>query len=490
MKLSYKWTPLFILLGSLEFIHCNNHRTPTTIPANDTTIVAQTDTINSLNPQEQLKYGRAMDAILWSMPVVNFAAMYQAVTRDANSQYNQILYWSKPLNWKNQTLTPNTEALYFMPFFNTKGIGPIVLEIPPAEGGSITGTIMDCWQSALEDVGPAGVDKGKGGKYLVLPPDYKGPTPTGYILLHAETYSGYALLRSIPKSLKVEDVVTAVAYAKRIKLYPLSTVSKQPETIFVDAYDKLFDATIPYNQHYFELLDTMIQTENWITRDRVMINTLKSLGISKGRAFAPDDTTKELLLKALAQTHRWLVHTYESAYPPFFDGEHWFLPYDKDLSEALNYAYVNPNTYPIDPRSILYYCAFSSVKHPGAGQFYLFDSRDKAGNSLSGDKSYKLTVPPKVPVHQYWSVTAYDFETHGLIRDVSIPGRSSLANDLQTNADGTVNIYFSANPPEGKQSNWVSTKPGGKFELIFRLYGPDKSFFEKTWTLPDIEETK
>jgi hypothetical protein len=60
-----------------------------------------------------------------------------------------------------------------------KDAGPMVLEIPPADDGSITGTIMDCWQMALEDVGPAGVDKGKGGKYLILPPGYKDKTPEG-----------------------------------------------------------------------------------------------------------------------------------------------------------------------------------------------------------------------------------------------------------------------------------------------------------------------
>ena len=77
-------------------------------------------------------------------------------------------------DWKNQTLTPNPDVIYLKPFFDTKAVGPMVLEIPPAAGGSITGSIEDGWQAALEDVGPAGLDKGKGGKYLILPPGYKG----------------------------------------------------------------------------------------------------------------------------------------------------------------------------------------------------------------------------------------------------------------------------------------------------------------------------
>jgi len=112
---------------------------------------------------------RAVEAVIWGMSAVNTDLMYQALVR-AKGAYNQIAYWSHLPDWKNQTLTPNPDAIYFMPFFNTKDVGPMVLEIPPAsDEGSITGSIRDVWQSALEDVGPAGVDKGKGGKYLVRP---------------------------------------------------------------------------------------------------------------------------------------------------------------------------------------------------------------------------------------------------------------------------------------------------------------------------------
>ena len=72
----------------------------------------------------------------------------------------------------------------------------MVLEIPPADGGSITGAIMDAWQAALEDVGPAGVDQGKGGNNPTWFPAYKGVPPNGYIVLPCMTYQGYALPRS------------------------------------------------------------------------------------------------------------------------------------------------------------------------------------------------------------------------------------------------------------------------------------------------------
>src|SRR5580692_11148323 len=128
---------------------------------------------------------RAVEAVIWGMPAVNYDLMYQAAVR-AKGGFNQVIYWSHLPNWKIQTLTPNPDAIYFTPFINTKEVGPVVLEIPPADEGSITGTVMDLWQSALEDVGPAGVDKGRGGKYLILPPGYTASVPAEYIPLPSD----------------------------------------------------------------------------------------------------------------------------------------------------------------------------------------------------------------------------------------------------------------------------------------------------------------
>jgi hypothetical protein len=217
---------LILFVTVLLFSACTKKNT-----ANDDTAATNSnDTTTVFKPaniEEQLKYNRAIEAVIWGMPAVNYDAMYQAGIRDTKANANQIVFWSRP-EWKNQTLTPNADALYIFPFMDTKEVGPVVLEIPPADTGSIVGTIMDCWQLALEDVGPAGVDKGKGGKYLILTPDYKGTVPAGYIALKCPTYESFALLRSIPKSNSDADLANAVNYLKRIKLYPLSESGNSP----------------------------------------------------------------------------------------------------------------------------------------------------------------------------------------------------------------------------------------------------------------------
>ena len=430
---------------------------------------------------------RAVEAVIWGVPAVNLDLMLQAMINSAKGKPNQIVYWSRLPDWKNQTLTPNPDVIYLMPFFNTKDVGPIVLEIPPAGDGVINGTVMDAWQVPLEDVGPAGVDQGRGGKYLILPPNHSAAVPDGYIALPSPNFQGYALLRSILKSGSDADVAKAVAYAKLIKVYPFSRAANPPPTTFVDAIDVIFDSTIPYDLRFFQSLNRVVQMEPWLARDKLMIDMLKSIGIEKGKPFTPDAQTEAILKSAAREAHALLELKYEGMFRPYFDISRWALPAMPDYLKASSDGFSDPNAYPFDSRGLAFTFAFFTPKHLGQGQSYLMTLKDKDGQNLDGSKNYRLAVPANPPVNQYWSATAYDRATHGLIRDMTRSGRSSQSPGLQTNPDGSVDIYFGPKAPAGKESNWVPTNPSGQFEVLFRFYGPEKPLFEKTWKLPDIE---
>ena len=278
---------------------------------------------------------RAAEAVIWGMPAVNYDLMLQEMLTKTDGKVGQVIYWGRPLDWHNQTLTPNPDALYFMAFFNTKD-GPVVLDLPPGDkDGSFNGNIVTVWQMPLEDAGLLGADKGKGGKYLILPPGYTEKAPDGYIALQSDTFGGYMLFRSNLKSHGADDVAKSIAYGKQMKVYPLAQAANPPPTVFTDVKDVNYDSTIRYDASFFEHLDRMVQSEPWLQRDRAMIDPLKSIGIEKGKPFKPDDATKASLDSAVREAGAWLEAKYDAGLPPFFSAtSRWTNPAPVDLVKA------------------------------------------------------------------------------------------------------------------------------------------------------------
>ena len=286
------------------------------------------------------------------------------------------------------------------------------------------------------------------------------------------------------------DVAKAVAYGKRIKVYPLSQAANPPPTVFTDVADVEFDSTIRYDASFFSSLNRIVQSEPWLDRDRAMIDVLRSIGIEKGKPFDPDKKTKAALEAGAREAHAWLEAKYDAGLPSFYAGSHWTVPALPELVAAAQASFDDPDKYPVDARGLAYSYAYIGIKRLGTGQFYLISIRDKDGNPFDGGKNYRLTVPANAPVEQYWSVTAYDRVTHALIRNMPRASRSSQIPELQKNTDGSIDIFFGAEAPAGKETNWVPTDPKRGFEVMFRLYAPTKAFFDKTWVLSDIEQVK
>lgn len=475
---------IFLLSLLVLFIACNkDKKEDTTENKSDTAMEKE---FKPENLKEQMMYQRAVEAAIWGIPAVNFQLMYKQMEK-INGSYNQVVYWPQLLDWKNQTLTPNPDVIYLMPFFNTEK-GPVVLEIPPADNGVFNGSVMNYWQAAIEDVGPGGLDKGKGGKYLILPPKYDvSKVPAGYIPMQLDTYRGYALLRSVLKSGSDADVKAAVEYGKRVKVYPYAQAASNPATVFIDASKAVYNSAIVYDASFYTTLNEIIQQEPWLDRDRAMIDPLNTIGIKRGNDFKPDARTQEILSAAVKQARAWLILNYEDM-EPFFKDTNWFFPASAENKESLTHSYKITEIYPIDNRGVCYMIAFFSAMHIGESQFYLMTMKDKDGNFLKGDTSYRVTVPANVPVKQYWSMTVYDRDTHTFIENAKWMGRSSQTPGLKKNDDGTVTLYFGPKPPAEGDSNWVPTDPNGDFEILTRFYGPTKNLYDQSWKLNDLEK--
>ncbi|WP_276330938.1 DUF1214 domain-containing protein [Methylobacterium currus] len=361
------------------------------------------------------------------------------------------------------------------------------MDVPPADTGSFASNIDTVWQTPMEDAGPYGADKGAGGKYLILPPGHIGKAPDGYIVVPSETFAGYALFRSNLASHGEEDIAKSAAYGKRLKVYPLAQAASPPETRFTDAKDILYDSTIPYDVRFFRSLDRIVQTEPWLTRDMAMIDQLRSLGIEKGKAFAPDAATTEILNAAATEARDVVDRMYDRGFPRFFPTSRWAVPAFPVLVKAQSSGFVASDQYPLDARALTYSLGYIGIKRLGTAQAYLIAEKDRDGRRFNGGKTYRLQVPPNVPVDQYWSVTVYDRQTHALVKNMPRASRASNVSELRKNADGSIDVYFSPNAPAGKDTNWVPTDPQRDFELLFRVYAPRKEFFDRTWVLPDVE---
>jgi hypothetical protein len=221
---------------------------------------------------------RAVEAAIWGMPLVNTDAMRQAYFRDVGARYNDICYFSTPADWHFQVTTPNASTNYVYFNFNLKD-GPVVVEIPVAVGAGLLGSMVDAWDEPMADIGPAGEDQGKGGKYLLLPPDFKGETPPGFFALRYPTYNGYALYRAIRAGSTDADVAAALALVKKLRVYPLAQQANPPEQRFIDIHGKTFDGIANFDERFFESLNRMVQEEPVLPRDLVMMGRCCDIGV-------------------------------------------------------------------------------------------------------------------------------------------------------------------------------------------------------------------
>ncbi len=438
----------------------------------------------------QMKVQRAAEAAIWAMPAVSVYDIELSIQRDLGGKFGDVVYFSKPMEARHGFLTANDVTPYVVSAQSTRD-GPLVVEVPPAsERVSFFGTFVDAWQTPLADVGPPGDDKGKGARYLFLPPGYAGDVPSGYLVYRPATYGVHFAFRPVARS--GGTAADQTAYAQRLKVYRLAQAGNPPETTFIDAYPKKWNTLPVYDMTFFDDLNTVVQREPVLERDKVMMAMLAELGIRRGQPFTPDAATKEALLEGLSRAYGYMQDRFISpggAFAPYWQDRQWGV-FNLSAEQAkAGFPFVEPDRLMLYERAQAYFYLTYLPKVLGGGSFYLTAVKDRDGNLLNGKDTYKLTVPPDTPAKDFWSVIVYSMKTKGFVEGVDRVGLSSVnLETMKRNADGTVDVLFGPAAPEGMASNWIPT--GEDFFVMFRLYGPDKPLFEKTWTLADVEKVR
>jgi hypothetical protein len=245
------------------------------------------------------------------------------------------------------------------------------------------GTLLDAWQVPRADVGPEGEDQGKGGKYLLLPPDFKGGPPAGYIVVRPQTYNGYALFRAIPKSSSEADVSNAIALVKKLRLYPLANADSPPEQRFVDMSGTLFDGIVRFDESFYASLAQMINEEPVLAQDRAMMGLLLPLGIEKGKEFKPDAAAQRNLAQSARAAHAWLMNGLLTYSTPFWPDSRWAVPAVPVAAETA-FSFERPSYLDVDARGIGFFSFYAPPKKLGAATFYLGTFKDAKSDFLRG----------------------------------------------------------------------------------------------------------
>jgi len=435
---------------------------------------------------ERTKQRRAIEAVIWGMPIVSVDAMRQAFFR-VGAKYNDVLFFSRPADWKWQVTTPNASSLYVFVQFNLAN-GPIVVDLPAAVGAGLFGSILDAWQVPLTDVGPAGEDAGKGGRYLLLPPDFTTDERAADYTVRSATHNGYAVLRAIPASHSDQDTAKALALVKQLRVYPLESSSAPPQR-HIDIAGTLFDGISRMDDTFFDSLARMVNEEPVQSRDMVAMGQLRSIGIEKGKPFMPDAALRAILKKAAVEAQAMFMNATTAGVVPYWPKTKWGSPAYVLTGAQTAFTYQIGDHLNVDDRGAMFFFACAGPRKLGAATLYMLEARDSTNALLEGDAMYRLHVPPNVPARQFWAVTVYDLETAAFIREAPTIEINSY-QDLQKNQDGSVDVFFGPRPVSGKESNWIHTPPGRHWVAAFRFYGPDESIRDRTWTMGDIERVK
>ncbi|XXF81300.1 DUF1254 domain-containing protein [Myxococcaceae bacterium GXIMD 01537] len=437
--------------------------------------------------QDEEDFRRAVEAYRFFYPTVSVEAIFNGGREAGISDGKAFLLLSA--GPRHLVFTANSDTPYASGAVDLKESGPVVVDLPP---GPYIGLVNDHHQRWVLDMGIPGPDEGKGGKYLVLPPGYTGPVPSGYYVGRSDTYKALIALRAMPAKGDFEGAMNAL---RKVKVYPLSQAPNPTRVMqFVDVTQRKIDST-PLrwedNLKYWERLHAVLEAEPALVEFRPMYGMLASLGIEKGKPFAPDARRKALLERAAkVGLEEMRVEAFASNRPDrtVWKGRQWewvgLVPDNADFE--------GPSFIDLDARDRWFVQAIVASpamfrRKVGSGSVYFLAARDMNCDYLDGGKTYKLTVPQPVPAKLFWSVTAYDAKTRSQVQTPQDRAAlRSLKENFKPNPDGTVDLYFGPKAPPGKEGQWIQTTPGTSYFTYFRVYGPEQAVMDGTWMPADF----
>ncbi|MFN0241763.1 MAG: DUF1254 domain-containing protein [Planctomycetota bacterium] len=464
-------------IGTLRFVDC--------VPTEETTRTVY----------DHLDFLRGVEVFLNFIPATSMEGIRLGAVERGATQCNQALIFDQLMDSNPLFLTGNTDTVYCVVFLDLETDGPTVVEIPPGCG---PGTVDDAFFRFVIDLGGPGPDQGQGGKYLILPPDFKDERPKDkqdggeYFVAQSTSYVNCVLLRGFLVDGKPDAAVKL--FKAGLEVYPLSKSANPPRMEFIPCSKVPFNTVHANNFEFYEELDHVIQKEPIGFLDPELYGLAASIGLVKGGKFAPDAHMKSILTDAVAvgnATARAISFRDRDQRSTLYPNSQW-----QSLSAVTDYQWIDKEgvgARNLDARTKFFYSYTVNTpammaKLVGRGSQYALSFADSAGEPFDGAQNYRLNVPASVPAKDFWSVVIYDPQTRSELQTSQpFPSRNNKRDELITNADGSVDLYFGPRAPEGKEANWIATVPKKGWFAILRLYGPLDPWFDKTWKPGEFE---
>jgi hypothetical protein len=470
-----------------------------------------------------LDYTYAFRAFMDNLRGVSIHAL-RAGMMSIGMKNNEVVIFDQLMDAKSLFLTANADTIYVMGFLDLSK-GPVVLETPP----KLLGTVQDAWFRWVIDVGAPGPDRGEGGKYLIVGPDYTGPLPEGgFFTARSRTNTILWFGRSFLEN--HSDPKPAVERIKKFtKVYPyqvggvgtpiaefldgkasLGRITPPPATVFHDGSGMAMNTLPPNDWTFYEMLNEIVQEEPATSLDPELMGPIAAIGIVKGKPFAPDARMKKIMTEALAMANATSRSLFMNPRDPswfYYPGSAW-----SNLLFQTGYEFETPipeitrdgvKPYPptgyrtMDARTYFFYGITGitpgmAMRLTGIGSQYLLTMADADKNYFDGSKTYKVTLPKGIPQENFWSLTVYDNMTRSMLdtpqRYPRAGSQSYPSPAAEPSADGSTTVYFGPNQPNGvARGNWIQTDPKKGWFTILRLYSPTEPFFTKAWRPSEIE---
>jgi hypothetical protein len=450
---------------------------------------------------DNLDFMHGVETFLNGIPAASIESMRRGMVDMGATTPQDIVMLDRLMDSNPLFLTGNTDTVYASVVFDLAEQGPMVIEVPPGCG---PGTVNDAFFRFVVDMGMPGPDRGAGGKYLILPPEYDGPLdpPVGgmkaeidgepYFVAQSTSHANWLILRGFLVDGKPD--AAAKMFAEQLRIYAFDDRENPPPMRVISGSEQPFNTIHANDFEFYEELHTVIDREPISMLDPELRGLFASIGIQKGKPFDPDPRMQRILEEAVAvgnATARaiFLRPRLDDAY--LYPDSGWIKPF-----VGGSYAWLPENGARgifQEARTLFFYCATvntpaMAAKMVGRGSQYGYNATDSDGEFLDGSKRYRLNIPANVPAKDFWSVVAYDPQTRSELQTGQpFPSRNNKRDALASNADGSVDLYFGPTPPEGHESNWIQTVPGKGWFVLIRLYGPLEPWFDRTWKPGEFE---